>query len=123
MAAPLIIQGEDRNINITIIDSESNVAIDLTNINSIAGSDITLQLPNTSGGKVEFKKSASEISIVSATQGKIQVTMTDIKTADIKTGTIDGQLILDFGAPTGGEIRIIKIAKMFLVEAKYTWSI
>lgn len=123
MAAPLIIQGEDRNINITIIDSESNVAIDLTNINSIAGSDITLQLPNTSGGKVEFKKSAAEISIVSATQGKIQVTMTDIKTADIKTGTIDGQLILDFGAPAGGERRIIKIAKMFLVEAKYTWSI
>jgi hypothetical protein len=67
MAAPLIIQGEDRVINITIIDSESNVAIDLTNINLIAGSDITLQLPNTSGSKVEFKKSAAEISIVAAT--------------------------------------------------------
>lgn len=95
MAQVSLIQGEDRVVTITLVESKTSVAFDLT-----GATQITFSLPHFTTGAspaVSFSLTASEITVVDAARGKIQVTMSDAKTATFKAGVQTAEIVIDKG--------------------------
>lgn len=113
MAQSIVIQGEDRVLRMGAIDSAEKTYIDLTGV-----TEITVSLAATTGPAISFLLSASEVAIVDAAKGKFNVTMSDTKTALLKVGEPIVEVILDRGAPTAGNRRIMQIEKQVLVKKK-----
>lgn len=94
MSQVSLIQGEDRVLVVTLVESKTSVAFDLTGV-----TQVTFSLPNATSGSpaVSFSLGASEISVLDAVRGKIQVTMSDAKTATFKAGKQTAEIVIDKG--------------------------
>lgn len=105
-----IIQGEDRDFFVRITDECSGDNYDLTGLTAAKA------IFKGTTANVEATLAASEIAIVTpAENGKIQVFLSDAKTALLKTGTNQPiELELTFGA----DKRIIKLSNVLTVTAR-----
>jgi hypothetical protein len=109
MSQVIIIQGEDRVVNIGIKDSGEEVYIDLTGATAIS-----VKTTATAGGAVEFTLAASEVTITDAPKGKFSVAMSDTKTALIKLGEQPLEITVDWGTNR----RIVQQEKAVLIKKK-----
>ena len=109
MSQVTLIQGEDREINFTVIDSEESIALDLT-----GSTEITVKVAATAGGAVSFTKTASEVVVTDATKGKFKVIMSDTKTGLSKVGDQSVEVIIDIGTAR----RIVQLEKALLIKKK-----
>lgn len=92
MAVATVVQGEDRTINFGIKDINEDVYIDLTGATAMS-----FKIAATAGGSVECTLLATEIAITDAVKGKFRVTLSDTKSALIKLGERDIEVIVDWG--------------------------
>jgi hypothetical protein len=84
----LIVQGEDRDLPFGVKDIEEDVYIDITTATAIS----------VNGTPVEFTMAASEVTITDGPKGKFSVKMSDTKTALMKLGALDLEVVIDFGS-------------------------
>lgn len=90
---PAIIKGEDKNLVLKFTDENGDL-LDLTTI-----TEINAKFAKSDGSILERKLSLTEVSVLSALGGKIQVTLTDANTALLKSGQRQSfTVVLDFGA-------------------------
>lgn len=87
-----MIQGEDRTLNFGVKDTDEDVYIDLT-----GATEITFSIGATAGGSVDCTLTATEIVVTDAEKGKFQVTISDTKSALVKLGERDIEIIIDWG--------------------------
>lgn len=105
-----IIQGEDRDFFIRITDECSGDNYDLTGLTAAKA------IFKGTSANVEVTLAASEIAVVSpAENGKLQITLSDTKTALLKTGPNQPiELELTFGS----DKRIIKLTNVLTVTGR-----
>ena len=109
MAQVTLIQGEDREINFGVKDSEDDVYINLT-----GATEITVKTSATAGGSVDFTMTATEVVITDAPTGRFKVVMSDTKTSLIKVGEQSVEVIIDIGTSR----RIVQLEKALLIKKK-----
>jgi hypothetical protein len=109
MGQVTLIQGEDREINFTVIDSEDSIALDLT-----GATEISVKIAATSGGAVIFLMSNSEVIVTEAVKGKFKVIMSDTNTSLIKIGDQSVEVIIDIGTNR----RIVQLEKALSIKKK-----
>lgn len=109
MSQVSIIQGEDREINFGVKDSEDDVYINLT-----GATEITVKTAAAAGGSVDFTLTATEVVVTDATAGKFKVNMSDTKTSLIKLGEQSVEVIIDIGTNR----RIVQLEKALLIKKK-----
>lgn len=109
MSQVTLIQGEDREINFTVIDSEESIALDLT-----GSTEIAVKVAATDGGAISFLLSTAEVVITESTKGKFKVVMSDAKTSLLKVGDQSVEVIIDIGSSR----RIVQLSKALLIKKK-----
>lgn len=109
----IIVQGEDRELNFGIKDPEKEVFIDLTGV-----TEMEFITAGTSGS-VSFKLSASEITVTNALEGKFKLNASDVKTALLKIGDQNVEVVVDWGAATAGKRRIAQAEKALTIKKRY----
>lgn len=107
--AVTIIQGEDREINFKVVDSEEALALDLT-----GATEIAVKIAATAGGAVSFLLSLSEVTITDANKGEFVVSMSDTKTDLIKLGEQSVEVVIDIGTNR----RIVQLEKAVTIKKK-----
>lgn len=107
--AVTIIQGEDREINFKVVDSEEALALDLT-----GATEIAVKIAATAGGAVSFLLSLSEVTITDANKGEFVVSMSDTKTNLIKLGEQSVEVVIDIGTNR----RIVQLEKAVTIKKK-----
>jgi len=112
MAAKKIYQGADRTLSPIYINQSNGRPYDLTGVTAI-----TVCFPATDGTTVQYTLAASEVAIVgSPLLGTISVTMSSVKTALMEAGElVDFEVILDVGAPPGGDRKYVQFIQMVSV--------
>lgn len=88
-----MIQGEDRTLHFGLKDTDEDVYIDLT-----GSTAIEFKIGAAAGGSVSCTLAASEIVVTDAVKGKFSVTISDTKSALVKLGERDIEVIVDWGA-------------------------
>lgn len=109
MSQVTLIQGEDREINFTVIDSEESIALDLT-----GATEITVKVAATAGGAVTYLLSLAEVVVMDAPKGKFKVIMSDTSTLLIKLGEQSVEVIIDIGVNR----RIVQLEKALVIKKK-----
>lgn len=89
----LIVQGEDRDLPFGVKDIEEDVYIDITTATAIS-----VKTSGANGTPVEFTMAASEVTVTDGPKGKFSVKMSDTKTALMKLGALDLEVVIDFGS-------------------------
>lgn len=110
----IIVQGEDRELFFGLKDPEKEVFIDLTGV-----TEMEFLVAAAAGGTVSFTMGASEITITSATEGKFQLNASDVKTALMKVGELNVEVLVDWAAPTAGTRRIAQAEKAITVKKRF----
>ena len=102
-----IIQGEDRLVKITLFRGEC-VPYDLSTV-----TEITAMFRKQDGGYLVKKLSLLEVSISNPAAGKIQISLSDIDTSELRVAkNQDFKIQIDIGAET----RIVKFQDCLTVE-------
>lgn len=109
MSQVTLIQGEDREINFTVVDSEECIALNLT-----GATEIAVKIAATAGGAVTFLLSVAEVVVTDAIKGKFKVVMSDTKTALSKLGEQSVEVIIDISTNR----RIVQLEKALLIKKK-----
>jgi hypothetical protein len=108
----VLVQGEDRDVEILLLDESDGLPVDLTGVTEINATT------KGTAANVSFTLTASEIIIVEAIHGKITIVMSDVKTALMAVGEQNLEVIVDWLAPTAGRRRIFQALKVFNVKKK-----
>lgn len=105
-----IIKGEDRNFFVRITECPSNDAFDLTSVTAIKA------IFKGATSNVSVDMASSEISIVApAVNGKIEIKISDAKTALLKEGD---NMPFEIEIDEGADKRIIQVTKMLNIVAR-----